>query len=427
MLSFDKAPPFSAPLRFFLTAPLFAILAGVLLVIDGENVFASRWTPAALAATHLVTIGFMLQVMLGALIQILPVVAGATLAQPLTVARVTHIGLTLGVLALCAGLYYSFPLLLKVAVILLGVTIVFFLFAAARVLLSVPSSSPTVRGIKFSLLGLASVLGLGITLASALAYGWALPLMTLVDLHAGWGLGAWAGILLAAVAYVVVPMFQLTPGYPARVSWWFPVVLFFALLSWSLALWFQWSQGGRLAQAAVGSTGIVFAVLTLRLQKQRRRARADATYRYWQLALGASIFALTMLCTAAVWPELTERPLWTLLFGVLLLVGGFMSFIIGMLYKIVPFLAWMHLQSLGRNKVPAMNKLLPDADTQKQMWMHLVAVVLLIAAALFPVGFSQLAGLAVLAANAGLMRNLVRAVQRYREGLVAASGGGRAS
>ena len=31
LLSFDKAPPFAAPLRFFLTAPLFGVLAGVLL------------------------------------------------------------------------------------------------------------------------------------------------------------------------------------------------------------------------------------------------------------------------------------------------------------------------------------------------------------------------------------------------------------
>ena len=30
LLSFDKAPPFAAPLRFFLTAPLFALAAGLL-------------------------------------------------------------------------------------------------------------------------------------------------------------------------------------------------------------------------------------------------------------------------------------------------------------------------------------------------------------------------------------------------------------
>jgi hypothetical protein len=65
LLSFDQAPPFPAPFRFFLTAPLFAMLAGLLMLWRGPDLFASRWTPSALAATHLITVGFMLQVMLG--------------------------------------------------------------------------------------------------------------------------------------------------------------------------------------------------------------------------------------------------------------------------------------------------------------------------------------------------------------------------
>ena len=100
MMSFESAPPFAAPLRFFLTAPLFALLAGLLIAIEGPDVFASRWMPATLAVTHLLTVGFMLQVMLGALIQILPVVAGANLSRPLLIATIVHIGLTLGALLL---------------------------------------------------------------------------------------------------------------------------------------------------------------------------------------------------------------------------------------------------------------------------------------------------------------------------------------
>ena len=89
MLSFDQAPPFAAPFRFFLTAPFFALFAGVLLAVLGPEAFSSRWTPGALALTHLLAIGFLLQVMLGAMIQILPVVAGANLFHPLVVARVS--------------------------------------------------------------------------------------------------------------------------------------------------------------------------------------------------------------------------------------------------------------------------------------------------------------------------------------------------
>lgn len=416
LLAFENAPPFAAPLRFFLTAPLFAALAGLLVAFEGPGIFASRWTPGALAATHLITIGFMLQVMFGALIQILPVVAGANLGRPLAVARVVHLGLSAGALLLAAGFLLGMPVLLASAAFVLGLAVLVFLAATARALIGVPSTSPTIRGIKFALFSLAGVAGLGITMALALAYGWPLPLPALADLHAGWGLGGWAGVLLTAIAYVVVPMFQLTAGYPARSSWWFPVAILGMLLSWSGALLADWPMLARLSQLGVALAGIAFAGLTLRLQAKRRRARADATYRYWQLGLTASIFALFMLSTAALWPAAADLDGWTLAFGVLLVAGGFLPFITGMLYKIVPFLSWMHLQSCGQAKVPApaMNKILSDPGMHRQLRAYTAACALLLAAVFFPEWLARPAGLAFAVASGWLWWNLAGAIRRYR-------------
>lgn len=416
LLSFENAPPFAAPLRFFLTAPLFAVLAGLLVAVEGPAVFASRWMPAALAATHLVTIGFMLQIMLGALIQILPVVAGANLGRPLLVARIVHAGLGGGALLLAGGFLFGRPLLLSAAALLLALTALVFLGTTLRALIGVPSTSPTIRGLKLALLGLAGVVGLGALMALGLAHGWALPLAALTDLHAGWGLGAWAGVLLAALAYVVVPMFQLTPGYPARPSWWFPVAMLVLLLLWSAAVLADWPMLVRLVQWLAALAGIVFAGLTLRLQGQRRRARPDATYAYWQFGLVASILALFMLSTATVWPAAADLAGWTLSFGILLIAGGFMSFMIGMLYKIVPFLAWMHLQNSGQARVPApnMNRILADLAMQRQMKAHAAACGLLLLGAVWPDWFARPAGLAFAIASGWLGWNLIGAVRRYR-------------
>ena len=46
-LSFEQAPPFSLPLRFFLTAPLFLLAAAILIVLS-PDALASRWTPQRL-------------------------------------------------------------------------------------------------------------------------------------------------------------------------------------------------------------------------------------------------------------------------------------------------------------------------------------------------------------------------------------------
>lgn len=419
LLSFDKAPPFAAPLRFFLTAPLFSLAAGLLLLFVGPGLLESRWTPGLLAATHLVTVGFMLMVMLGALIQILPVVAGANLDNPLAVARWLHAGLAAGALLLAAGFLLGQAALLGAAALVLGLAVAAFLVAGARALAGVPLTSPTIRGLKLALAGLAGAAGLGVWLALAIANGWAVALPALADLHAGWALGAWAGVLLAALAYVVVPMFQLTPGYPAQPSWWFPGILLGLMVGWALGVVLDAAAAIRLVRALSAVAGIGFALLTLRLQARRRRARSDVTYRYWQIGLASAIFALAMVLTATAWPPLAELTGWSIFAGILLLVGGFMSFIIGMLYKIVPFLAWMHLRNRGsaRSPVPNMNRLLPEADAQRQMQAHAVALALLLAAVIAPEWLTRAAGAALAVASGWLLVNLLGAVRRYRQHL----------
>ena len=416
LLSFDKAPPFAAPLRFFLTAPIFLALAAGVMLYAGEDGLGSRWAPATLAMTHLVTIGFMLQVMLGALIQILPVVAGANLPHPLALSRGVHLGLSVGCLLLAAGFLLAMPELLVLATLLLGVAVSGFLLAGLLALWAVPSTSPTIRGLKLSLVGLAGLLGLGGLLALAMAWGWSLPLPALTDLHVGWALGAWGGVLLASVAYVVVPMFQLTPGYPARPSWWLPVGILTALVGWAACLWVELDAGVRLAQAALAMQGMAFALQTLKLQSLRRRAKVDVTYRYWQLGLVCAIVALGMLLCVAIVPAWADAPEWTLIFGILLLGGGFIPFIAGMLFKILPFLAWLHLQNEGQGKVPAppMNKLLPETWGLWQYRLHVLACLVLLAAVFAPAQLARPAACCCLLASLSLAGCLFAGTRRYQ-------------
>jgi hypothetical protein len=224
-------------------------------------------------------------------------------------------------------------------------------------------------------------------------------------------------VLLAAMAYVVVPMFQLTPGYPARPSWWFPVAMLTLLLLWSVGVLAEMNWLVRASQGLAALAGMAFCGLTLRLQGKRRRARADATYRYWQLGLVASIGALSMLLLASLWPAASELDRWTQAFGILIVAGGFVPFITGMVYKIVAFLSWLHLQNSGQAKVPApaMTKILPDADTHRQMLAYAFALALLLAALAAPDWLARPAGLAFALANAWLGWNLFSALRRYRQ------------
>ena len=242
---------------------------------------------------------------------------------------------------------------------------------------------------------------------------------------------AWGCVLLAAVGYVVVPMFQMTPGYPVPFGRHFPLLVLAFLGAWSVSDWL-WPESvgtgilGTMIIALAGS----FALLTLSLQRRSKRAKYDTTQRYWQVAMFSTLAACVLWLLVRVAPPLADWRGWPLLCGVLLLWGGFMSVIIGMLYKIVPFLVWMHLQhqGLGRVIAPNMKKVLAELPMHRQMLAHFAAFALLLLAVVWPAGFVYPAGAAMLLANAWLLRNLWSALTVYRLHLVkieAALAGGK--
>jgi hypothetical protein len=419
LLSFEQAPPMAAPFRFFITAPLFVVLAGLLLTVTGPEMLASRWTPGALAVTHLLAIGFMLQVMLGAMIQILPVVAGANMRKPLAVARIVHLLVTAGALCLAAGFLDIWTDAYLAAIGLLGSGIALFLVAAIDSLRAVPSTSATIAGFKLAMPGLLGVASLGLALAGGLAGEWTVPFVELTQLHANWGLAAWGLGLLSAVAYVVVPMFQLTPGYPAWFSRYFGwvVLAFVGLLSLALMLWGEEVAG--VFQSVIVALAAAFCGMTLALQARSKRARPDATQRFWRLAMFCGLATCLLWASAHMLPVFDSLERWPLAFGVLLLAGGFMSVIVGMLYKIVPFLVWLHLQNYGQGRViaPNMKMVLPETPMLRHYRIHLGTCLLLVAATLLPSWLALPAGLMLALSGLVLAYNLLLAAGVYRRHL----------
>lgn len=411
-LAYQDTPPFSAPLRFFLTAPLFGVVAGLVLLL-APGALESRWTPPALALVHLIAAGFMLQVMLGALLQVLPVVAGAAMPAPARVAAVSHLVLAAGALALAWGLGRIAPHAILAGAALLAAGLLLFLAAALRALLAAPGASGanrTPRDLRYALAGLAITATFGVLLALVLSRGLALPvaLPTLVDLHAGWGWLGWGGVLLAATSWVVVPMFQITPAYPARLTrHWAPAVLV-ALLAWTAAA----LSGHALPAIAAGLALLVlaalFAIATLRLQSRSRRSTPDASFRAFRLAMWAALGGLVVLLASM----LTDFERLPVLAGVLVLHGAFGGAISAMLYKIVPFLTWLHLTQAGI-KAPNMKKLLPDGPTRRQLQVHAASLSALSAAALLPV-LAPVAGVLLVVEFGWLFANLLGAVRAGR-------------
>ncbi len=413
-LSFEQAPPFSVPLRFLLTAPLFLAAAGGLVAFHPEAL-ASRWTAPALALTHALTLGFLAMVMLGALMQMLPVVAGATLPAPRALAAITHVGLTLGTLALLAGFLFADALAWLAALGLLATALGVFLVASAAALMRAVASD-TVRGIRLAWVGLAATAGLGVALAASRA-GWTtLPdVAAAIDAHALVGLLGWVLLLVIAVAYQVVPMFQLTPPYPPRLARWLAAVLAAALLLRAGAILLP-PGGVALIDGVLAAGVLVFALATLRLQAQRRRRLADVTLDYWRIAMASLVAAVMAWGAARAWPAWAGHDAYPLLLGVLFLGGFAVSVVNGMLYKIVPFLAWFHLQAqlqARAGSIPTMKEMISQRAMRGQFRLHVAACLLLAGALAWP-PLAVPGGVAMAASALWLAANLASAVRRFR-------------
>lgn len=421
LLSFDQAPPFSAPIRYFLTAPLFAMLAGILLLYSGPELFDSRWTPAALALTHLLTVGFMLQVMLGAMQQLFPIVVGANFPRPLLIATLVHASITPGALFLAAGFLTFEPMLFASAVACLAFGVTIFVTAAVIALQGMATTNPVILGFKLSLFGLCITALSGFVLAVALGFELDFPLHQLVNLHLGWGFMVWALILVATVAFVAVPMFHLTSEYPVWFSRRFATAVLATVVTWSIADVLGWTLAVSLLTAALMVvSAAIFASVTLRILEYSKRAKREASHQLWSVAMWSVLVACALWLTAQFIAPLGQWQSWPLLFGVLLLIGCFMSVTVGMLYKIVPFLVWLHLQNRGRGhvKTPNIKKVLPQSRIDHQMFAHLLALTLLLLSVFWPRWFVYPAGLTLIFASGWLWFNLLYACAVYRSQLL---------
>lgn len=423
VLTLEQTPPLSVPLRFFLTTPAFAISAGLLLLWSGGDAFVSRWTPVTLAATHMVTLGVLAMAMIGALLQILPVVAGVEVPKPDLVARATHMLLTGGTALLSAAFVLSIPAVFMAALLVLLTGVALLLVVCWAGLRQCATASPTLLSIRVALFALGVTVLIGAAMALSFAKIISLPLLQLTELHVLWGLAGWVGLLLAGVAYQVVPMFQVTPVYPQSVTRFFSPVLFGLLLvisTWMAIVTGMAAPAPPLPLMLVECGYAVFALATLALLRKRKRPAPETSTLFWYVSMLSLLTGTGLGIAGQVVPAVAEAPGHALSVGMLLIVGCGYSVVNGMLYKIVPFLVWYHLQTrlAGTiHKAPNVRQVISETSSQRQFSCHLVSLALLLLAVHYPGWLLRIAALAFIASSALLLANLAQAAHVYRRTL----------
>jgi len=102
---------------------------------------------------------------------------------------------------------------------------------------------------------------------------------------------------------------------------------------------------------------------------KRRRPISDVTVWYWR---AASLF-LTLGSFLWIFDEYFKHE-YIVMVGIL--IGGFIvSIIIGMLYKIVPFLVWFHLNAKGYMTIPTINEMINKNAARAQFVLFIASII----------------------------------------------------
>ena len=376
-LSLDNIPPIGTPLRFFLVAPVFGILAGILL-IGYPELLTNRWLPATFAFTHLLTLGVGAMVMLGALFQVLPVVSGRAVPGDQVIAPWVYWGLVWGTLTLTIGFLTSWGWLFGLAAFLLASGFGLFVGAFGAGLVRAHPVGDTTATLRLAALSLVATLVLGgIQLSLHLWPEAGLYQSDQTQLHALVGGFGWVLLLVMGVSFQVIPMFHVAPAFPHWVCRRLTLVVFVTNAAVLLA-------GQSVAVYALPVTmvaTILYATEALKVLMARKRKLVDYTVRFWQLGL-SQLIAASLLALGLIFTEVDAwRAPVELLLGLVFALGFALSVMLGLLQKIVPFLIFLHLQRMtlanpqaAMVKLPHMKALIP---TERSRWQYRLQLLLL--------------------------------------------------
>ena len=352
-LSMDQAPPISAPLRFYLVAPIFGIIAGFMILFSSVDMLSSRYSMDSVVITHAITIGFLGFVMLGSLTQMLPVLAGVVIPKVDVISKISFGLLVVGTLTMLLGLMGGSTLFNIISLLSLGIGFTLMISVIVLAILKVKNFNATVKAMSTSLVFASLVVIMGLfLLLTYIDNDFAEYRYVVANIHSVWGIFGFGGILIIGVTFQVLPMFYVAPRFKQfckkRVVW----IISFGLVLW-LFLNIYFDAYSYLAKIWIALFFWAFATTVWKKLNLRRRPISDVTVWYWRVS---SIF-LTLGSFFWVFDDYFDNQ-YTVLVG-LFIGGGFIfAIMVGMLYKIVPFLVWFHLNAMGYMTIPTINEMI---------------------------------------------------------------------
>lgn len=369
----------SIPFRFFATAVLFQGLAWLALFWAAPSVprFAGGlgWP---LASLHLLTLGVLVMTAIGASLQLLPVATRQAVPAAKWPYDLVWILYTAGVVGLTTGMASAMPVVLLGGAMAVATALLLYLFLLARNLRGAKGMRLVVVHGWAACCSLLVLLGTGLSLAGAYSGLVLFDRQSTLGLHVTFAGYGFMGMLVMGFSYILVPMFALSDNPAPR---WANLSIALAIVALALALLVSFGMlPTYFFRLYVGVGALAFLIhVALMLQALRTGMRQRLGKSFVLVRLGWACLGASFVAALALELEVLTAHGPTL-FGVLL-VGGLLSLLLGVLSRIVPFLASMHAGA-GMRRPPTPSKLTAQRPLDIHFYSHVAALVMLLAAVL---------------------------------------------
>ena len=388
--------PASIPFRFFGAAAAYHLLAWIALLAGARDVprFGGGlgWP---LAALHLVTLGVLVMTAIGASLQLLPVATRRPVESRRWSAAIWWV-YTPGVAAVALGMGMPAPYLLGGGAIAVSVALAGYAALLARNLIGARGMPVVIAHGFAALAALVVVLVTAVSLACAYLGVPVLERGMALALHVTFAAYGFMGLLALGLSYILVPMFALAAVPDERRARQSLVFAVAALLLAAGAAAGVAPQPLRIAAVGAGAAAVALhwrlMDIALKTGMRQNLGRSVKLMRIAWAFLAASLATGLGVAVDAPFDGMVA------LFGLLLIVGWLLTFLLGVLQRIVPFLASMH-RAPGKRLPPTPSSLTAERPLAIHFACHLTALASLAAAIV--AGSPWLASAGALAGGAG--------------------------
>ncbi len=365
--------PASVPFRFFGAAVVFHVAAWALLLLYGDQLPGFEGGPGPLlSALHLVTLGVLAMTAMGAAFQLLPVATKKPL-RSVVACKVSFWMFCSGLLALLHGMATVAQPSMELGGGLMVAGLTVYAAVIADNLRRVSDMRVVTDHAWTAMASLVTLALFGLLLIGDFAGGYLPDHRGLAIAHAVVAAYGFMGMLALGFSFVLVPMFGLSPPADARLgqraAWLAAGALVVTVAGLAAAMPALVFAGGVLGLAATGMhLRAMFKVMKSRMKKQL--GGSFVLIRLGWVLMPVSI-GLGLAAAAGLGASWSAT-----LFGFVLVFGWLLSFLTGVLQRILPFLASMYSVAPGVKPV-LVSRLTAERPLKIHLICHCLALTLI--------------------------------------------------